>query len=272
MVGRLSLKYAIAYVFFVMALSASACSSGDNPRLTKPTQGLKDVACDTGNFFKNIFTVDTGKIATAILPLYGIARVIDEDIHQCFYSKKRNKNRHKIPSALCTFSDEWAIACTGTLNIGFVLFSHNERLRQTSLLFLIGLPFLALTTHSFKHVCHGDYCLRPLHDKFCKDHKRKRGGFPSTHAGSCFFVTTLFGRQFGPQAGIPLGILSSIVISCYIVDNRHYLSQLVAGAGLGIIFALAADKVVNKNMERHWKIQYDVMEDKSPALAVSWRF
>ena len=97
-------------------------------------------------------------------------------------------------------------------------------------------------------------------------------GSPSTHAADFTFVTTLYGLQFGPRAAMPLALVGGLVIFSFIDDNRHYLSQLVAGGGLGVMFALAANKVVNKNLTQNVQINFDVTERGAPALALSYAF
>jgi hypothetical protein len=239
--------------------------------LTGPTKGLLNVLSDTGNFLKNLADWDTYKTVVATFPLYTASRMIDQNIHTCFYDHHHHRHINQVPCGLCTFADEWVVPTFAGIN-GFLLLSKNDRLRQTSKLFLIGLPLLIWTTDIFKHFCYSEFCLRPLHERFCKDHKRVRRGFPSTHAADCAFFTTLFGLQFGPRAAVPLTLVSAVVIGCFINDNRHYLSQIVAGGGLGVLFALAANKVVDKNMSQDLQFKFDVTERGSPALALSWKF
>jgi hypothetical protein len=64
------------------------------------------------------------------------------------------------------------------------------------------------------------------------------------------FITTLFAMRHGPKFGIPLGIFGGFVFANFLSCNRHYVSQLVAGIGLGLFYAFAADKVINERLGR----------------------
>ena len=129
---------------------------------------------DTGSFLKNFADWDTYKTVVGTFPLYVASRMLDTRIHDGFYDLQHHKNKHKIPSALCTFTDKWAIQTIAGFNGAFLFLSDNEQLRQTSKLFFIGFPLLIWTTDIFKHFCRGEYCLRPHHDGFCKDRTRVR--------------------------------------------------------------------------------------------------
>ncbi|MCX5921780.1 MAG: phosphatase PAP2 family protein [Candidatus Dependentiae bacterium] len=270
MISTLLRRFVLSFLF--LCTVASANYFDDNYCLTKPTRWITNLASDTANLFINFVDLDTVKTFIFTFPLYAAGQAFDERLHHCFYDMHHHKNINKCPSIARKWADTWAIRTVAAVNAGFLFLSKNERLRQTSKMFLIGLPFLVLTTHAFKHVCYGEFCLRPLHDKFCPDHIRKRGGFPSTHAGDFAFATTLFALQFGPRAAVPLGLVGGAVLCSFVNDNRHYLSQIIAGAGLGVVFAFAADKVVNKNLARDLNMHIDVTPQGSPALALSWKF
>ena len=54
----------------------------------------------------------------------------------------------------------------------------------------------------------------------------------------------LYGMRFGYQFAVPLGAVTAFVGTTFLACNRHYFSQLIAGAGFGAIYALAANKVI----------------------------
>jgi len=59
--------------------------------------------------------------------------------------------------------------------------------------------------------------------------------FPSGHASATFAVATALERHLGWKGAAPVYLLASYVASSRLHDNRHYLSDVVFGATVGII-------------------------------------
>jgi membrane-associated phospholipid phosphatase len=59
--------------------------------------------------------------------------------------------------------------------------------------------------------------------------------FPSGHAATAFASATVLQRHFGWKAGIPAYAVASYVATSRIRDNRHYLSDVVFGAAIGMV-------------------------------------
>jgi membrane-associated phospholipid phosphatase len=59
--------------------------------------------------------------------------------------------------------------------------------------------------------------------------------FPSGHAATSFASATVLQRHFGWKAGIPAYAVASYVATSRIRDNRHYLSDVVFGAAIGMV-------------------------------------
>jgi membrane-associated phospholipid phosphatase len=59
--------------------------------------------------------------------------------------------------------------------------------------------------------------------------------FPSGHSSMTFATATVLERRFGWRAGIPMYLIASYVATSRLHENRHHLSDVVAGATLGII-------------------------------------
>jgi len=57
--------------------------------------------------------------------------------------------------------------------------------------------------------------------------------FPSGHASSAFAAATVLERHFGYRGSLPALIGASYVAASRLVDNRHFLSDVVFGAALG---------------------------------------
>jgi hypothetical protein len=64
--------------------------------------------------------------------------------------------------------------------------------------------------------------------------------FPSGHTSDSFAVSTIVWRYYGMKWGIPMYVVSSFVGFARIESGRHWASDTVAGAALGIICANTA--------------------------------
>jgi len=62
-----------------------------------------------------------------------------------------------------------------------------------------------------------------------------RFSFPSDHASSSFATATVLQRRLGWRVGVPAYAMATYVAASRLQENRHYLSDVVFGAGLGIV-------------------------------------
>jgi len=72
--------------------------------------------------------------------------------------------------------------------------------------------------------------------------KRPDGGaysFPSGHTAAAFAVAPVLQRQFGSAAGIPAYVLAGMTGMGRMEDRKHYLSDVVFGAALGLSIGVA---------------------------------
>lgn len=68
--------------------------------------------------------------------------------------------------------------------------------------------------------------------------ERPDGGnfsFPSGHASNMFTAAVIIGHHYGLKASIPLYLLATFVSVARLDENSHWLSDTVAGAGLGLL-------------------------------------
>jgi len=72
-----------------------------------------------------------------------------------------------------------------------------------------------------------------------------KSSFPSGHASSAFATATSLHLSYGLEVGIPAYALASSIALARVSENTHWLSDAVAGTGLGIFWALASHKVRN---------------------------
>jgi membrane-associated phospholipid phosphatase len=66
-------------------------------------------------------------------------------------------------------------------------------------------------------------------------HQSKGYSLPSGHATLTFAAATVLQQHLGYKAGIPTYLVASYVAMSRLHDNRHYASDVVAGAATGII-------------------------------------
>jgi membrane-associated phospholipid phosphatase len=64
--------------------------------------------------------------------------------------------------------------------------------------------------------------------------------FPSGHASATFATATVVQRNFGWKVGIPAYAVATFVGSSRLQENRHYLSDVLFGAAVGIVSGRAA--------------------------------
>jgi membrane-associated phospholipid phosphatase len=77
------------------------------------------------------------------------------------------------------------------------------------------------------------------------EHKRSNAAFPSSHAANAFAIAAGLSRRF-PRATIPLWLFAAVVAFSRMYLDRHWLSDVVVGALLGIAFAWLAHAVLER--------------------------
>lgn len=260
--------------------SSRVCEHGHSlmmPGLTEPGQWLYNVVEDMLRININVVSFDTFKIVTSIFPFVLIGRMVDGRLQSCFYDRKHHKNINQLNDACRLFAKHsliYPVFLAGALSVS----AHDEDVKATSRMFIKGLPFVLFVSDAIKQFdvyLVGDSCLRPWNENFsCK--KRSRGGFPSGHLASVSYATVLYGVRFGPKWAVPLGALTAAVGLSFLNCNRHYLSQLFAGIGLGAIFGVAASHQVDfrlgKMRETRLQTGLDVDSQGAPALKVALSF
>jgi hypothetical protein len=69
-----------------------------------------------------------------------------------------------------------------------------------------------------------------------------RAAFPSGHSSASFALATVAGSKYGWKVGVPAGMAASFVAFTRMENGSHYLSDVVFGAGLGIMSGRAVYK------------------------------
>ncbi len=218
---------------------------------------------------KNLFTWNTFKVLCSAFPVFVGTRMIDEKLQRCFYDGSCHKNINQLPS----WCHEVAKASIGLpiVMLGIdAFFSRNDDRRWTAQILLLGMPFVIWTKTLIKKMKF-DGCLRPWNEKFSCE-QRSFGGFPSGHMAQALYMTVLYGKRYGPAFAIPLGLLASFIGVTFVSCNRHYISQVIAGAAFGSIYALAASKLVDEKLANRINLEVGVDDQGRPNFSVglSW--
>ncbi|MBZ5619617.1 MAG: phosphatase PAP2 family protein [Acidobacteriia bacterium] len=218
---------------------------------------------------KNLFTWNTFKIISATFPIFVAARMIDEKLQRCFYDGSCHKNVNQMPS----WCHEVAKASIGLpiVLLGVdAFFSRNDDRRWTAQILLLGMPFVIWTKTLIKQIKF-DACLRPWNEKFSCE-QRAFGGFPSGHMAQALYMAVLYGTRYGPHFAIQLGLLAGFIGVTFVSCNRHYISQVIAGAAFGSIYALAASKLVDDKLANRVKFGIGMDGNGRPnfSVGVSW--
>jgi hypothetical protein len=71
--------------------------------------------------------------------------------------------------------------------------------------------------------------------------------FPSGHSASAFATAGVLQRHYGWKVGVPATIVAGYVAASRVHDNRHYLSDVIFGAAMGI----AAERTVTLRAGRY---------------------
>lgn len=227
---------------------------------------------ETGRFFKDVFMLqtklvnwDTLKVIVGTFPFFIAGRMIDDRVHSCFYEREHHKNKHQMHNGCYKFAEKSLAIPIVILGSG-VFWAKDPNFRETSRVFLIGMPFVIWSKELIKK-WKAECCKRPWNEKF-SCHKQAYGGFPSGHMAEIVYSTVLFGMRLGPKVGVPLGIISLFVGVNFVSANRHYVSQIIAGAGLGVVYALAADKLISANLESRHPVNVQLAFDEHGAPGV----
>jgi len=243
------------------------CANRKRSCISKIGRGMCEIVADALELQYQLFSVDSAKIITGLIPFYIGMREIDEDFQNKFYDPIHHKNKNQMP-ATCHKIAQKGVGLPMVFLSGLTVYGWTEDLRLTGRMFLIGLPFVHWGKDLIKQA-NAKCCLRPWHENFSCE-KRSTGGFPSGHMANVTYMTTLFGLRHGFYWALPLGLFATFVFADFVNCNRHYLSQLLAGAGLGALYGVAASKVVDKKLSE--RVSFSVKCDSGPAVELCYQF
>lgn len=88
--------------------------------------------------------------------------------------------------------------------------------------------------------------------------------FPSGHASATFATATVLQRHLGWKAALPTYTVATYVAISRLQENRHFLSDVVFGAALGV----AVGRTTTRHGRAHWALVPDLSKER---VAVSVR-
>jgi membrane-associated phospholipid phosphatase len=240
----------------------------------KPVSIFASIFKDVFEIHINLASFDFFRIAGAVFPAFVALRMQDERIHRHFYDADHHKNINQ-----CSFFNHYvaqeAIAIPILALVSLSVFSHDEDLRATSRVFAIGMPFVLIAKDIIKQI-RFKAAYRPYNEHFPRKPKHVCGGFPSGHMAEMAYMTVLYSMRHGVKFAVPLTALSVYVGTTFVMCNRHYASQIAAGAGLGALYAVAASRVIDEKLERRrlkgFELGLDTMSTGDPALSFNYRY
>lgn len=213
-------------------------------------EGISSLIREGAYIQYHLFDRDSLKVFTACTPAYIISRITDHHVHACFYDAAHHKNKHQLPDTVCKVlgkSGDVGIIALSSL----AFFSSQEELRIIARIFGIGAASALITKDLIKQV-HSQANLRPWNEKFSCTHQAQ-GGFPSGHMIEASYLATFWGLYGGMKVAIPAALFAGLMFGVLVNCNRHYASQVVAGAGFGIAYGIAAYKTAQFTIEQEKK-------------------
>lgn len=79
----------------------------------------------------------------------------------------------------------------------------------------------------------------------------RRNSFPSGHTAEAFVGATFLAREYGyhtPWIGMSAYAAATAVGACRVLNNRHWLSDVLVGAGMGML----STELVFRTHKNHW--------------------
>lgn len=200
----------------VMLAALSAGTSGPPKDLA-----LKDLPGDVKRGFSSLLSWDLFPQALAIAGATGASTAADDDVEDYFTGVERLGDVGDVVSNAAVLGAGFGtVIVTGWL-------SENSRHRAMSYDLMQGLLMANAVAYAIK---------LPV------QRERPDGGnfsFPSGHAANTFTVAGILTHHYGWKVGVPLHAFAALVSLSRLDLESHWVSDTVAGAGLGLLVAHA---------------------------------
>lgn len=201
--------------------------------------------------------VQVGVFSAALGATLLLDRPINEEIQKLRANSGLVRNSSPVITQLGGFT---GLAVVGGFGV-YGLIAKDQKMKATVLLasqsFLIagvstaGLKMLTGRTRPdfYNHWKGPDYYFnsKPTVSGFCPEYN----SFPSGHTSTAFSIATIFAKQYSNKKWVPVLSygLASMVGATRVIENRHWASDVLAGAALGYLcgnLVMANYKRMNK--------------------------
>lgn len=204
-------------VTVLVMLAAFAAGVPDQPE----GSALKNLLGEVGGGFSSLLSWELLPQALAIAGATGASTAADDDVEDYFTGVERLGGAGDVVSNAAVLGAGFGtVIVTGWL-------SENSRNRSMSYDLMQGLLMANAVAYAIK---------LPV------QRERPDGGnfsFPSGHAANTFTFAGILAHHYGWKVGVPLHALAALVSLSRLDLESHWLSDTVAGAGLGLLVAHA---------------------------------
>ena len=210
---------------------------------------LKDWVRDIAVLNARLFSPRVLRPISLCIPIYFAAREADDNVNCIFYDKHKHKDLSNVPKCVTKFVSASA-AVAGFSFAAIQLFTSKPDLRLSSDIFSKGAFSIWLTKNLIKNTVHLKICQRPKCGEFdptCIYY----GGFPSGHQAIATYLASFFWMRHGPKWGVPLSLYAGAIFGAGLAGNRHYISQLIGGAILGLAFTFSSKWIIKAKVCSH---------------------
>lgn len=233
---------------------------------------LRNMYVDSCDIWKKIVSLDSMKVLTVVTPFYLIGRKADDKVHSKFYDASTHTNKHQPSKFLKTFLYDEVMAAPIIFSYCVGLLSEDPVTRRFSSIFGTGLLWAWTSKVFVKKIFKTDANLRPGSAEF-DQHQRTHGGNPSGHTTQATYLATMLWLYKGPKYGVPLSLYATAIAGMSVAINHHYFSQVIAGAGFGALFGIAAYSVFSDwKLPENLTISLDVNHQAQCGLKIAYNF
>jgi membrane-associated phospholipid phosphatase len=207
-----------AAICFCLAGFVSTNAQSSHPPLVLQGDVSKP---QTTSFAGRIWKADVTKTLLAGLALTRISTHFDADAQ--YEASTESWAESDAVDAGDSYGNGGYLAAFSAATWGFGALSHNQEVKHTGTVMMQGLLLDAIIVASLKSTVGRS---RP-------DGSDTRS-FPSGHTSGAFTISTILARRHGLKVAIPAFGMATFTAIARMEDKRHYLSDVVAGAAIGI--------------------------------------
>lgn len=211
-------------------------------RQCKKYNVLRNWVRDLADMNRRLFSPRVLRPVAMSMPIYFASKEADEHVNCVFYDKDLHQNISNLPKCVPDYVSK-SVAATIIAFSAIQMFTSRPDLRLSSDIFSKGAFSIWLTKNLIKNTVRLKICQRPKNGDFSQSCVYY-GGFPSGHQASATYLATFFWMRQGPKWGIPLTLYAGSVFGAALEGNRHYVSQLIGGAILGLAYAFASREMI----------------------------